>query len=291
MFNSKERKGSVGIQGASLPSQTDPAHILQRRSNSIAGPRPMNTTGPTSSIFQYLSGGSSRIGLGPSTHPSPQSKEQEAVVSHVPPMAANDMGGQNPQDEGKDILPTQTYPGNGREDHANVPSEVVKGLQEALENAQNELQYSNAQLREIRKKWKQAAVELNELRSQGQGFYQVTDEFLIGLAKQLRFSIRSFAIQYFGRLVSNDMLKKRCWEKHMVTSLIPNTCDYYLKSDKKRPSIIQAYVWRMFVSKIFDAFRWAGPSGKDLWMLCGFLRPSKCATGCVSTIADIGTAL
>ncbi len=159
----------------------------------------------------------------------------------------------NPKDSG-----TQTVSEDDQQKHGEDTCEVIQSLQEALESAQKNLDQTNTQLKETRKRWKQTAVELNELRSRGQGFYHVTDDFLIRLAKQLRFNIQSFSIQYFQGKLGKDVKfpqKADFWNKHMTTAVEgDNTLQYYLRSQRRCPSIIQAYLWSVFKEQLFDCF-------------------------------------
>jgi len=165
----------------------------------------------------------------------------------------------------------------------NAPSEELQALQKTLEEerrhretAENELRKKNIELEDIRKRWKQAASELNKFRVQAQGFYQVTDRYLIDLATQLRYNIRSFAIQYFGGALPNNvkMQNTEFFECYMQPAT-PGTDAYrvYLRSPGKCPSIVQAFLWRVLASEIFDKFLWAGNISRRVSRLCDLLRP------------------
>jgi hypothetical protein len=146
------------------------------------------------------------------------------------------------------------------------------------QQAQDDLRQKSIEMEEIRKRWKQAARELGKCRSQSQGFYQITDNYLIELTIQLRYNIRSFAIQYFeGELRKAPKLEKtEYWKTYMeFTTRGAISCETYLLSQGKCPSIIQAFLWRFLVGQIFDNFRWAGDAGEPFWKLCKFLRPSE----------------
>ncbi|KAF4627522.1 hypothetical protein G7Y89_g10640 [Cudoniella acicularis] len=163
------------------------------------------------------------------------------------------------------------------------PSEAYHELQSKLEverrlreKAEDDLRQRSIEVEETRKRWKQAARELDKCRSQSQGFYQVTDHYLIELTTQLRYNIRSFAIQYFGgELRKKPNCKRTDYWKLFMESTTSKTIapETYLLSKIKCPSIIQAFLWRFLVSKIFDNFRWAGDASLSFWELCRFLRP------------------
>ena len=169
----------------------------------------------------------------------------------------------------------------------NAPSsEAFQELQNVLaverglrEQTQDELQQRSMEAEETRKRWKQAARELDKIRAQSQGFYQVTDNYLIELTTQLRYNIRSFAIQYFGGEVPSSVQIERTdyWKMYMeFTTRATRGHEAYLLSQKKCHSIIQAFIWRFLVDQVFDKFRWAGDAGKPLRKLCKFVRPGEC---------------
>ncbi|KAL2826691.1 hypothetical protein BDW59DRAFT_160883 [Aspergillus cavernicola] len=171
---------------------------------------------------------------------------------------------------------------------ADVPSpEFVLELQRTLEietaerqkdreRAQQDIRQKNSELDVLRKRWKQAARELDKSRSQSQGFYQVTDNYLIELTTRLRYNIRNFAIQYFGGELKGKPKvgdKPKCWDPYMATTTPGNLdCEAFLLSER-RPNAIQAFLWRFIVYQIFDNFRWAGENGITLRHLCLALRP------------------
>ncbi|KAL4903138.1 hypothetical protein BDW74DRAFT_156713 [Aspergillus multicolor] len=169
-------------------------------------------------------------------------------------------------------------------DLANAPSpDSVRALERSLqaesaqkERAQQEVRQKTNELDVLRKRWKQAARELDKSRSQSQGFYQVTDNYLIELTTRLRYNIRNFALQYFdgelkGPRPSFD--KPKVWDKYMQTTTPePSDCEAFMISER-RPSAVQAFLWRFLVGEVFDHFRWAGELGITLRNMCLFLRP------------------
>ncbi|KAL4883557.1 hypothetical protein BJY04DRAFT_26890 [Aspergillus karnatakaensis] len=169
-------------------------------------------------------------------------------------------------------------------DLANAPSpDSVRAVERSLqaeialrEKAQQEVRQKNSDLDVLRKRWKAAARELDKSRSQNQGFYQVTDNYLIELTTRLRYNIRNFAIQYFGgELKAKPKLdtKPKNWDVYMAANTpTPQDCERFLLSDR-RPSIIQAYLWRFLVTDVFDCFRWAGDNAITMRNMCRLLRP------------------
>ncbi|KAL4931806.1 uncharacterized protein BDV17DRAFT_288390 [Aspergillus undulatus] len=143
--------------------------------------------------------------------------------------------------------------------------------------ALDELRQRTSELDSMRKRWKQAARELDKAQAQHQGFYQVTDNYLIDLTTRLRYNIRNFAIQYFGGELSGKKTpqseRSKEWEKYMVTTTPePSDVEVFLLSER-RPAVIQGFLWRFLVDQVLDHFRWAGETGVTLRNLCLFLRP------------------
>jgi hypothetical protein len=156
--------------------------------------------------------------------------------------------------------------------------EEFQRLKKSFEAAQRDYGLKTSQLKEVTKRWKQAAKELDEQRSQNQGFYQVTDDYLTGLASQLRFNIKSFAIQYFGEEIVSRRIKYKVteiWEKHMKTVMLAGSLDDHMMASQTRPSVIQAFLWSFLCEQIFDRFRWAMDSAKSFRELAEVLRPCE----------------
>ncbi|KAF2826646.1 hypothetical protein CC86DRAFT_466502 [Ophiobolus disseminans] len=118
-------------------------------------------------------------------------------------------------------------------------------------------------LKNIRILWKRTAKELNGVRTQGQGFYQITDNYLQGLITQLRYNIRSFAIQYFSgtRPKRITFEPNRVWRTCMepITDGSEAYLDYMISPDQ-RTGIVQGFLWRILFHEVFNNFRWAGAS-------------------------------
>ncbi|KAL4813280.1 hypothetical protein BDW67DRAFT_168595 [Aspergillus spinulosporus] len=169
-------------------------------------------------------------------------------------------------------------------DLAKAPSaDSVRALERSLqaestqrERMQQELHQKHSELDVLRKRWKQAARELDKARSQSQGFYQVTDNYLIELTTRLRYNIKNFALQYFDGELKGPRPrfdKPKVWDKYMQTiTPEPLNCEVLMLSDR-RPSAVQAFIWRFLVGDVFDHFRWAGELGATLRRMCHELRP------------------
>jgi hypothetical protein len=144
---------------------------------------------------------------------------------------------------------------------------------------ESDLTQRSIEVEETRKRWKQAAKQLNLARSQSQGFYQVTDQYLIDLTNQLRYDIRGFAIQFF----EGEIRKKPKWQSTdywdyiLLATGYSTVHDNYLLSNDRCPSLIQAFIWKFLFGRVFEHFRWLDPKvmGHPFWDLCRVLRPSE----------------
>ncbi|KAK3946032.1 hypothetical protein QBC46DRAFT_370656 [Diplogelasinospora grovesii] len=140
-------------------------------------------------------------------------------------------------------------------------------LQRDLKEAQDKLAETTADLEAARKRWKKAASQLSQFQSQGgAGLYQVTDGDLINSAKQLRYDIRAFSVQYFlgkaplGQLPGVDGGFSRYMRETINTTLKGYDDDdvaHLMSSETSGPVVIQAFLWRLLVGEIFEQFRWA----------------------------------
>jgi hypothetical protein len=128
----------------------------------------------------------------------------------------------------------------------------------------------SAETRDIKSRWKQAAKELNGLRAQGQSFYQATDNYSCGMIIQLIYKLRDFGIQYFSDKLSTrpKFEKNRVWKAYMVLTTVDESYLDFINSPEARPSIIQAFLWKVIVNEVFFRFRWAGSASlpvMELW--------------------------
>ncbi|RBA17610.1 hypothetical protein FPRO05_11325 [Fusarium proliferatum] len=114
----------------------------------------------------------------------------------------------------------------------------------------------------FRKLWKKAAMEHDKFRASGQGFYQITDEYLVELINHLRLNIRDLSIQYFdGIAFKGDRFT--FYEPDYVNHLSNTTLERkgfmrYLESSTRSHEVVQAFLWRVIVHEVFDKFEWLG---------------------------------
>ena len=163
--------------------------------------------------------------------------------------------------------------------HNELQSELTKE-RELRESAESELRKMQTEVKDIRQRWKLAARELDKIQRQGQpsGFYQVTDNYLIDLITRLRYSIRNISIQYFSEpLGTVRRLQEDGVLYPFMESTTPGSDDFfeYLVSPARRPKVIQAFLWKVLVDKLFGQFRWAGRGSGPIGRLYDVLGPRE----------------
>jgi len=148
-----------------------------------------------------------------------------------------------------------------------------------------EKQYA-ASVKDLTLQWKKAAKQLNGLIAQGQGHHQVTDSYLCGLITQLRYKIRDFGIQYFSeKLPKRPKFEQNwLWKEHMASTTRDESYADFVNYPETRPSVIQAFLWRVIVHEVFSKFRWAGPASSPITKL--FKDLESCLHGGRSTPTD-----
>lgn len=131
-----------------------------------------------------------------------------------------------------------------------------------------ELQARVKQLEEenklIRAKWKSSVKELTASRFQAQHFYQVPDSFITEHVQRLRYNIRNLAILYTsgsaGLPRTVDLQKSPLWKAYMSQYMTKNKDAYraLFRQHEGPEKLMEAFLWRILVIKVFDNFRWAG---------------------------------
>ncbi|KAI1059103.1 hypothetical protein LB507_004153 [Fusarium sp. FIESC RH6] len=137
----------------------------------------------------------------------------------------------------------------------------LQELQQECNDLKNELDEKSATEADIRKIWKKTAKELNKLRANSQGFYQVTDEYLAEQINYLKIGIRDFSIQYFdGKSIPKGVMTETnpdYWP-HFKSSASERDLGRYLKSPKNCHKLVQAFLWRVIMKELFYRFDWLG---------------------------------
>lgn len=157
-------------------------------------------------------------------------------------------------------------------------------LEQQREMWENELRERDEEVDDYQKRWKKTAKELNKLRASSQGYYQMTDQYLIDLATQLSYNIRSFAIQFFeGKTKSRVTLGSSRFLGPYLHAIKPGGdhlhpgLKNYLASPDRRPTVIQAFLWRVLVEEIMNGILWLGMEESiPFRTLSRLLRPGEC---------------
>ncbi|KAF5253505.1 hypothetical protein FANTH_1576 [Fusarium anthophilum] len=140
----------------------------------------------------------------------------------------------------------------------------LKELQDKCDMMSQDAITKDQDITKFRKLWKKAATEHDKFRASGQGFYQITDEYLVELINHLRLNIRDLSIQYFdGIAPKGDPLT--VYQPHYFNHLNNTTKGYmrYLKSPTRSHEVVQAFLWRVIFHEIFEKFEWLGADTSD----------------------------
>ncbi|KAF5627567.1 hypothetical protein F25303_10757 [Fusarium sp. NRRL 25303] len=146
-------------------------------------------------------------------------------------------------------------------------SQMLKESQEKCDTISQEVIKKDQDVIKFRKLWKKAAMEHDKFRASGQGFYQVTDEYLVELVNHLRLNIRDLSIQYFdGIAFKGDRFT--FYEPDYFNHLSNTTLERkgfmrYLESSTRSHEVVQAFLWRVIVHEIFERFEWLGAGTSD----------------------------
>ncbi|KAJ5163383.1 uncharacterized protein N7500_005213 [Penicillium coprophilum] len=148
-------------------------------------------------------------------------------------------------------------------DFAMIVDDTQKELEKEREEHQSTkvaLEKAQQEAEKYRKSWKQSVNELNRHLRQGRGFNQLTDEELLRDVSELRFNIRSFAVQHFEHELGSVTIVPDDYD--VINRYVPlheQDFDAYIRNKTLRPDLMQAFIWRVFFVLIFDhKFRWAG---------------------------------
>lgn len=151
-------------------------------------------------------------------------------------------------------------------------------LQKDLKEAQDKQQETTAALEKVQKSWKKAASQLDQVRSQGMGQYQLSDSDLTASVKRLRYDIRAFSVQYFAVNAprqSGDVPTGNFWRYMYETT--PGSDDYqaHLASETRGPIVIEAFLWRLLVGEIFGKFCWVPWLQESITRVYQALQPGR----------------
>ncbi|CAI6099255.1 unnamed protein product [Clonostachys chloroleuca] len=159
----------------------------------------------------------------------------------------------------------------------------VKELEEALEEerayrgqAEADLEKKNNESADLRKRWREAAGELDRYLRQNQGYNQLTDQELIQKVSQLRFEIRNFTIQYFEDQIKDVSINGELLEYlNKYLNLPDGIYETYLKTPEIRSAALRAFFWGFLKSEVFWQYRWAPAKASDcVFYMSDFIKKS-----------------
>ncbi|KAI8309445.1 hypothetical protein K4K59_009167 [Colletotrichum sp. SAR11_240] len=135
-----------------------------------------------------------------------------------------------------------------------------------LADYDHKLKDAEAALVTVRKKWKQAATDLDKIKSSQQRGYHMTDSELKDSVTRLRYNISRFAIQYFGGRLPREANIDRIVDTRdlngwrQLSQFLGNRdiTISYIGSDRRRPYIVQALIWDTVYWAVFGEALWAG---------------------------------
>ncbi|KAI1092294.1 hypothetical protein F5B19DRAFT_211544 [Rostrohypoxylon terebratum] len=208
---------------------------------------------------------SANHGEGPENSTVVMVESRRSTRSVVPP-ETRDFGMNTDHDDMQDVLAAIEI--SERDATIEALKQELEQERQACIRVENEL---NDKLESIKTKWKRAANELDQIRSKPRDFVPVTDEELKNMVTQLRYNIRSFAIQYF----SDRPGYIRAEKDPVFAAYIPRLLKSCLEQPETYPSLVQAFIWVVIETQIFNRGRWAGCIAKDysnLWKYLDFRR-------------------
>ncbi|OIW26649.1 hypothetical protein CONLIGDRAFT_620543 [Coniochaeta ligniaria NRRL 30616] len=140
---------------------------------------------------------------------------------------------------------------------------------------QLQLQQKQQEVDDVRKRWRDAANQLDAIIRQGQGVNQMTDDELIQRATALRFKVKNFALQFFGDEIEEPRMTKDAFDflnHHLRLHL--HSFKAYMLSSSFRPVLVRAFLWHYLQYKVFRNCGWAPHDESSAFMLMKwFLEP------------------
>lgn len=140
-----------------------------------------------------------------------------------------------------------------------------------MNRLQHELQVTMESLEEAKRAKNKLARRVDDLLSQGQGFYDLADDELISIVKRLRSEVAELSTMYFDRsqdhyppelsikYFEHGSTPDRWAQDHfcsiLTTDQVGNWRDY-LESSTQCHKIVQAFLWRIITKDILDKAPW-----------------------------------
>ncbi|KAH7133698.1 hypothetical protein EDB81DRAFT_110380 [Dactylonectria macrodidyma] len=144
--------------------------------------------------------------------------------------------------------------------------------------AQSRITELEQQLQAITQEWKKSARELNELQARNEKSNQMNDGTLIERARQLRYAIWTFSIQYFDGDTPPSWRKDAAYFNYLrETTPSSSAFENYLRHPTQRAKVVAAFLWEILRTRVFDQFDWAGKDvGRNIRDLRKFLNAKNC---------------
>ncbi|KAB5536287.1 hypothetical protein GE09DRAFT_1142033 [Coniochaeta sp. 2T2.1] len=143
----------------------------------------------------------------------------------------------------------------------------------AHSETRSELENKHDEVKDMRKRWLDSATQLNSLIRQGQTPNQMTDDEIIQKVSALRFTIKSFALQFFGDDIKQLEIDGAASDflNHYV-QLPEDYLEAYMQSQSFRPMLVRAFLWEYIREHVFGEFCWApDPIGRSMTHTVRFL--------------------
>jgi hypothetical protein len=141
---------------------------------------------------------------------------------------------------------------------------------ESHEQSKIALQEQKKETEEARQSQKKIGIELNNIKAQQQRRYQVTDNELANLARQLRYQVSNIAHVHFkDEIEITDESIHDLWQ--LLTKNLPNfllSREFFSRcmlDSASRPLIVNAILWNFLVHKIMGKLYWAGADASEGW--------------------------
>ncbi|KAI0891530.1 hypothetical protein F4806DRAFT_482253 [Annulohypoxylon nitens] len=154
-----------------------------------------------------------------------------------------------------------------RDETVNSLKQFLEQERQARIRVEDETRQLSSRLKSIQTKWKRTASELDQVQRQSRNCKPVTDEELKGMVRQLRYNIRSFAIQHFSDRAGYGQTET----KLEFASYMPASEGHYLDRPENFPPLVQVFVWKILMGQVFDCFRWAGSVSESFDEIWGHL--------------------
>jgi hypothetical protein len=171
----------------------------------------------------------------------------------------------------------------GEEGHQDI-SEALELEKSRREGLESELKQTQEESMKFQRRWKKAARDLNQYKTQDKGIAQLTDDYLIEKANGLRYNIKNFAV-HVGSETAPPPLPPRRHNGPIegdgtsssilspeATSSLPRTSDTTAPPGANH---CQAKIWRYLEDYVFGKFVWAMPIAQEISNIAEVLSSRK----------------